>query len=83
MASGIEIELPGGFRMIAGRDVDSTVLGRVISAAWEAAEEMVALARGDAARAQAEASEAQATLLSHEALVAHLKLMIEKLRRQL
>jgi transposase len=44
--------------------------------ARQAAEEM-------AARAQAETAQAQASLTSHEVLVAHLKLMIEKLRRQL
>ena len=40
-------------------------------------------AEAAAAHAQAEAANAQADLSSHGALIAHLKLEIEKLRRQL
>jgi transposase len=52
-------------------------------AARQEAEKAAAVATAGAAQARAEAEQAQAALSSHEALVAHLKLMIEKLRRQL
>lgn len=47
------------------------------------AEAMAASAKADAASAKTEAAHVQADLSSHEALVAHLKLQIEKLRREL
>ncbi len=47
------------------------------------AEAAAALAQGKAATAEAEAANAQADLSSRDALIAHLKLEIEKLRRSL
>jgi transposase len=47
------------------------------------AEAVAALAQGKAATAEAEAANAQADLSSRDALIAHLKLEIEKLRRSL
>jgi transposase len=52
-------------------------------AAREQAEAAAALAQGKAATAEAEAANAQADLSSRDALIAHLKLEIEKLRRSL
>jgi transposase len=52
-------------------------------AAREQAEAAAALAHGKAATAEAEAANAQADLSSRDALIAHLKLEIEKLRRSL
>jgi transposase len=52
-------------------------------AAREQAEVAAALAQGKAATAEAEAANAQADLSSRDALIAHLKLEIEKLRRSL
>jgi transposase len=51
--------------------------------AGEKAEAVAAAAKAEAINARAQAAHAQADLSSHEALVAHLKLEIEKLRRQL
>jgi hypothetical protein len=47
------------------------------------AQAVAAMAQGAAATAKAEAANAQADLSSREALIAHLKLEIEKLRRAL
>ncbi len=52
-------------------------------AAREQAEAAAALAQGKAATAEAEAANAQADLSSRDALIAYLKLEIEKLRRSL